>query len=71
MTPVEYESYLLSMSDEEFADYLVAEEEASLKRKVKSAQEAADRARTYRARVEKAQEEYDHGTDGRGTHVQV
>ena len=69
MTPVEYESYLLSMSDEEFADYLAAEEAASQKRKEKSAQEAANRARTYRARVEKAQEEYDHGTDRRGTHV--
>lgn len=69
MTPVEYESYLLSMSDEEFADYLAAEEAASQKRKEKSAQEAANRARTYRERVEKAQEEYDHGTDGRGTHV--
>ena len=69
MTPVEYESYLLSMSDEEFADYLATEEKASQKRKKKSAQEAADRARIYRERVGKAQEEYDHGTDGHSTHV--
>lgn len=69
MTPVEYESYLLSMSDKEFAAYLATEEEANQKRKEKSAQEAADRARIYRERVEKAQEEYDHGTEWRGAHI--
>lgn len=69
MTPVEYESYLMSLSDEEFAEYLAAEEAAIQKRKEKSAQEAADRARMYRERVETAQEEYDHGTDRRGSHV--
>lgn len=71
MTPIEYEAYLTSMSEEEFAAYLVEEEAAWKARKEKSAQEAAQRARLYRESVEGAQEDWNHGTHGSSTHIQV
>jgi len=71
MTPIEYEAYLTSMSEEEFTVYLAEEEAAWKARKEKSAQKAAQRGRSYRESVEGAQEDWNHGTHGSSTHIQV
>ena len=71
MTPVEYEAYLIAMTDEEFAVYLAEEEAAWKERKAKSAEKAAERARSYRESVKEAQEDLQHGAGECGDHVQV
>ena len=43
MTPIEYEDYLLSMSDEEFEYYLAAEEERYIRMKIRAAELAKKR----------------------------
>ena len=45
MTPVEYEEYLLSLTDEEFEKYLSYETEKNAKMKAKAAEKAKQRAR--------------------------
>ena len=48
MTPVEYEKWLCTMTEEEFAEYMSSEEERYRKKKEESAKKAIKRARDYR-----------------------
>lgn len=45
MTPVEYEQYLLSMTEDEFSDYLAREEEKYQRMKANAARRAIERAK--------------------------
>ena len=48
MTPLEYEEYLLAMSEEKFQNYLNEEEERYLRMKEKSAARAVQNAKDYK-----------------------
>lgn len=57
MTPEEFEVYLLSMNEEEFKGYLVAEEERYLIMKEKSAARAVQNAKEYKETIKDKLEE--------------
>lgn len=57
MTPIEFEFYLSSMSEEEFKGYLAMEEERYLKMKEKSAQKAVQNAKEYKDTIQDKLEE--------------
>ena len=46
MTPVEYEQYLLNMTENDFGEYLLCEEEKYQRMKVKAAKLAIERAKS-------------------------
>jgi len=64
MTPVEFEAYLLAMTEEEFAGYLAVEEEKYLKMKEKSAEKAVQNAKEYKNTIQDKLEEL--GYEARG-----
>lgn len=64
MTPEEYEAYLLSLNDEEYAAYLKEEEERYLLMKEKSAAKAVQNAKEYKETIKDKLEELSNEASG-------